>query len=214
MTQILSTTELIQYYKDFTWTRNFTEVHIHHTYKPDHSNFNGSNHIQLHDAMKNYHINTNKWSDIGQHLTLYPDGKWIIGRNWNKDPASIKGRNHLGFAIEIIGNFDVGCDVLQGEQLNSICKFLRFVNKSIVFHREFANKSCPGTGLDKMWFISKIKEGENVALNINVFGKDITLEKVIMQDNLNYINLRELFDKLGCKVDWNSETNKTFISLK
>lgn len=58
------------------------------------------------------------------------------------------------------------------------------------------------------------KESENVALNINVFGKDITLEKVVMQDNLNYVNLRELFDKLGCKVDWDSETNKTFITLK
>ena len=162
--KILTTDELITYTKNFKWTRKFSEFQIHHTWKPDHSNFNGINGIALQEGMRNYHVNTLKWQDIGQHLSLLPDGKWVTGRNFNIIPASISGRNSLCFlAIEMIGNFDVGHDKLEGEQLNSIIKFVNWgINyfnlgtKGIVFHREYNPKTCPGTSIDKKWFVDKV----------------------------------------------------------
>jgi N-acetylmuramoyl-L-alanine amidase CwlA len=49
-------------------------------------------------------------------------------------------------------------------------------------------------------------------LKVNVFGKDIQLEKIIVQDNLNYVNLREVFEQLNCKIDWDGE--KVIVTLK
>lgn len=216
---ILTTQELINLWKSFKWTRYPKEVHIHHTWKPTHSNFNENNHLQLHESMKNHHIKTNGWSDIGQHLTLFPDGKWVVGRDWNINPASILGRNSLGFAIEMVGNFDIkgtgeynslGYDKLEGKQLNSILQFLNFVNLPIIFHREYSDKTCPGTSIDKNKFIQMVKEYGSMI--VNIFGKDIKLENVINQDDLNYVQLRELFDKMNCKVEW--KDGKTTITLK
>jgi len=164
MFQVLTTEQLIQYIKEFNWQRKPKEIHWHHTWKPNHSNFNGKNHISIQQGMKDYHTQTMGWSDIGQHLTLAPDGKWITGRDFNKDPASIAGRNDQGFSVEMLGNFDKGKDKLEGVQLNSAIEFgaffIKFFNLTIknnIFHREYANKTCPGNGIDKNWFINLIK---------------------------------------------------------
>jgi hypothetical protein len=65
--------------------------------------------------MRNYHVNTNGWSDIGQYVTLLLDGTFVTGRDFGKDPASIKGFNTEAFACEMLGNFDKSHDVLQGK---------------------------------------------------------------------------------------------------
>jgi hypothetical protein len=211
---IYTTQELINIYKNYQWTRTVKEVQIHHTWKPDHSNFNGNNHEQLQEGMKNYHVDVLGWSDIGQHLTLFPDGKWMIGRDWNKIPASIEGRNTYGFAIEMIGNFDLGYDKLQGEQLNSILMFLKYINLPIVFHNEYANKTCPGTSLNKADFVNAVINygGVNSMLKVQIFGKDLELLDYKNENNLNYVNLRELFSKLSCDVKWDGE--KVIVTLK
>ena len=143
----------------------FKQLHIHHTWKPAHSSFKGNNHIAMQQSMKDFHVNTNKWSDIGQHLTLFPDGKWLTGRPFNITPASIKNWNTGALAVEIIGNFDIpgtgvennlGYDKLEGKQKEEILKLIKyFIDKygesSVKFHRERPNvsKTCPGTSLDK-----------------------------------------------------------------
>jgi N-acetylmuramoyl-L-alanine amidase len=42
-------------------------------------------------------------------------------------------------------------------------------------------------------------------LNINVFGKNLTLKDVVFQNDKNYVNFRELFTLLGCEVEWTPE---------
>lgn len=134
----------------------FNQLHIHHTYKPEHKDFNGKNHLALQQGMCNYHVNHLKWSDIGQHVTLMPDGWFITGRDFSKTPASIKGWNKGAFAVEMLGNFDSGQDCLEGKQKRSMLKLIRyFINRfgkeSIKFHNEgpSVTKTCPGTGIQK-----------------------------------------------------------------
>ena len=52
---------------------SFKQLHLHHTWKPSHKNFNGQNHIKLQEGMKEYHLSLG-WKDIGQHLTLFQMG--------------------------------------------------------------------------------------------------------------------------------------------
>lgn len=179
--QIMNTDQLISYCKSFKWTRAIKQLHVHHCYKPDHSDYTGSNGMQLQEAMRNYHMKTNGWSDIGQHLTLLPDGQWITGRDFNADPASISGWNEGAFAIEMVGNFDTGHDkfgLKQAQEMFAFCAFFvqnkgLDVDKQVKFHRDNPNagKTCPGTGIDRTWFFNQLKE--------SMKAKPMTIEEAV-----------------------------------
>jgi hypothetical protein len=170
--QLFTTDQLIDYCKSFKWTRKIKQLHVHHTYSPDHKDYTGSNGIKLQEAMEQYHVKDRGWKAIGQHLTLLPDGQWITGRDFNLDPASISGWNSGAFAVEMLGNFDRCHDKFFGIQAEAmfvfcafICDFKRLnVDADIKFHRDSptAGKTCPGTSIDKAWFISQIKASQKV----------------------------------------------------
>lgn len=154
--KIITTDELLKMLDK----HKFKQFHIHHTWKPNHKDFNGNNHMRLQESMKNYHMKSNGWSDIGQHISVFPDGKIVTGRPFGKTPASIKGWNTGAFAMEMIGNFDVGNDKLEGNQKEVVLELIRyFIEKygqsSVKFHRENASKTCPGTSLNKSKLIGE-----------------------------------------------------------
>ena len=120
--RILTTEELLKELDKYT----FKQLHWHHTWKPSHNNFTGNNHLALQQRMYNYHVNVNGWSDIGQHVTLTPDGKWVTGRLFNIAPASIKGWNTGAFAVEMLGNFGIGHDKFEGKQKESMLKLTKY----------------------------------------------------------------------------------------
>lgn len=142
----------------------FDTLHIHHTWSPDISDFDGTNHKSLQDGMRNYHINENGWTDIAQHVTLFPDGIFMTGRSFYDSPASATGYNNDGnvLMIEMVGNFDVGNDTIEGEQLGSIVDISRLFDESrVLFHREMnPTKTCPGTSIDKEDFLELLKPME------------------------------------------------------
>lgn len=136
------------------------ELHVHHTWKPRHSDFTGSNGIALQQGMKNYHVGNLGWNDIGQHVTLLPDGLFVTGRDFGATPASIAGHNTGGFACEMLGNFDTGNDKFEGKQKESMLKLAKYFDdkgRYIRFHRENAVKSCPGTSIDKDTFMNEVR---------------------------------------------------------
>lgn len=159
--------------------RTVLTVQEHHTYSPAYAQFNGSNHFALQQGMKNYHVNQNGWSDIGQHFTTFPDGMVMTGRTLEKSPACIVGQNANAICIENLGDFDANKDAMNPAHRDTIiritaklCKRFRLpVNtNSIVYHHWFDlstgernngtknNKTCPGTA-----FFGGNKVGDCVA---------------------------------------------------
>jgi hypothetical protein len=165
---IMNTQQLIGYVESFPWSRGIKQLHVHHTWKPDHGDYNGTNGIALQTAMQSYHVRVNGWNDIAQHLTLLPDGQWVTGRDFNCDPASILGWNKNAFCIEMLGNFDSGCNIFTGRQAEAMFEFCAFfvsrmkldVDTDVKFHRDNpdAGKTCPGSGIEKGWFIKTLKQ--------------------------------------------------------
>lgn len=159
----MNTKELIEYVKNFKFKRNITQWHIHHTWSPNYGHFKGDNHQALQQGMKNYHVNTQKWSDIAQHFSLFPDGVWLLGRDLNVTPASITGWNTGALCVEMIGNFDKGHDIMTDAQKEAILEVSSFMTKAIglemKFHRDSptAGKSCPGTGIDRDEFFKAVE---------------------------------------------------------
>jgi hypothetical protein len=147
-------------------TRPIRIVQNHHTLIPSYRDFNGSNHFARLVAMKTHHVKVNRWADIGQNLTTFPDGTIAVSRPLNRIPAGIRGANAGGVCIEHLGNFDLGSDAMKPAhrdtviQVNALlCRRFGLVPslRSIVYHHWYDldtgerndgtrnNKSCPGT---------------------------------------------------------------------
>ncbi len=145
-------------------TRGIKYIQLHHTFSPSYKHFK-NNHIELHENMKSYHVKTNGWADIAQNITIFPDGKIIVGRPLNKAPAGIYGANKNGICIECVGNFD-SCDEMTSSQKEAIIgtikallnKFNLTAEKAVTYHAWWSAKgknlgdyvkgksvkSCPG----------------------------------------------------------------------
>jgi hypothetical protein len=160
-------------------TRTITSVHLHHTWRPTQSQFKG---LATVEAMRHFHMNTNGWDDIAQHLTIDPQGFTWTGRNWSLPPASQAGKNGTGsegpFMIEIVGDFDAGRDVLEGSQRRAVVEVVAAILKTyglgtdaIRFHNELGSpKTCPGTGVLKKDLTDEIQAALDAAASTQPRG--------------------------------------------
>ena len=154
------------------FNRKVSLIQQHHTWLPSYKQFKGNNHFQMLNSMENHHRKTMGWGNIAQNLTIFPDGKVAVSRPFNTAPEGSIGpkANVEGIAIENVGNFDLGNDVMTVEQKESIVyvtallciKFgLTPSIDSITYHhwwhyktkervldnaKNYEVKSCPGTG--------------------------------------------------------------------
>lgn len=155
----LSLAEFTKVLADFRFTRKINQVHMHHTWKPDHGAFRAQGGKKLVEGMWKHHTQVNGWSDIAQHISIDPDGFIWTGRNWNHAPASASGFNGNSqkgpFMFEMIGNFDRNRDRFTDPQRDTVLNVIALVQKrfnlpaeSLHFHREMSTKTCPGNGID------------------------------------------------------------------
>jgi hypothetical protein len=157
----LSRAEFTSAVKGYAWRQPKTEIHVHHTWRPNHAQYQGERSIV---AMWEYHTKVNGWADIAQHVSIAPDGAIWTGRDWNKTPASAVGHNHPGiFMFETIGDFDTGRDPLTGEQLKSVVFVTALIagkfnipNEKIKFHNQMSAKTCPGSSLKRLEFLTAV----------------------------------------------------------
>lgn len=151
----------------FAWSRPVLRVDMHHTYRPDHAR---TAEIGIETALAGMHKAhlERGFDDIAQHVTIAPDGLIYTGRDWNKTPASVGfGMNANVFMFEIIGNFDDGCDILAGAQLDSTLAVIRAIQRrfslppfSLLFHREVpqTDKTCPGSSISKSAILRRLTQ--------------------------------------------------------
>ncbi len=159
---LMQTEQLIDSLRAHPPQRQLHQWHVHHTWDPSYADFNWGNHEELQEEMRKLHVQGYGWDDIGQHFTLFPDGLWMLGRDLELDPASIRGWNTGAVAVEMVGNFDVGVDEMTPLQRDALVKMSRFMMSEwkleLRFHRDHpqSGKSCPGSGLDRAVLLSEI----------------------------------------------------------
>ena len=141
--------------QEFPFTRGIDAVHMHHTWRPTRAQFKGHETIV---GMWRHHTSKNGWRDIAQHLTIDPEGGLWLGRSWNLSPVSATGHNGASmagpFMFEMIGDFDTGQEPFDGPQKEAALRVCALVldrfglpTSALRFHRQMAQKSCPGTGI-------------------------------------------------------------------
>lgn len=150
----------------FPFTRKINAVHMHHTWRPNRSQYRGHDSIV---AMWRFHTEHNHWSDIAQHITIAPDGSIWLGRDWNRPPASASGHNgneQAGpFMFEMIGDFDEGQDAFDGDQRETALEVIARVQLrfglpagTLQLHNMMSTKTCPGTSIDYQTVLHDVAE--------------------------------------------------------
>lgn len=198
-----SVKEFKSYMEKLSVTRKISVVQLHHTYSPAYKEFNGKNHIELQQGMKNYHVRTRNYTDIAQTFTIFPDGKICTGRDINVAPAGIYGANSNGICIECVGNFDKNSDTMTEAQKNAIVgvtkilldKFGLNAKTGVTYHAWWTSggkslgtyvkgksaKTCPGTS----FFGGNTRDAyeKNLMPIIENYGK----EKMVLRETGNDI---------------------------
>ncbi|HET7220450.1 MAG TPA: caspase family protein [Vicinamibacterales bacterium] len=152
----LTLTQFRELLAAFPFTRRISVVHMHHTWRPNRSQYRGLSSIE---AMHEFHTRERGFSDIAQHITIAPDGTIWTGRNWNMPPASATGHNGSTqsgpFMFEMIGDFDLGKDPFEDPQRSTAIHVIAAVQArfglaadALRFHRQMSTKTCPGTAID------------------------------------------------------------------
>ena len=163
---LMDVQEFEQWIKTQNIARTILFLQMHHTYNPAYIHFTGDNHFEKQLRMKEYHTVNNGWQDIGQHFTIFPDGKIVTGRSLELPSACIYKWNANALCIENFGNFDKGKDRMTAAQKDAIVKVTAALSKRfnipinthrIIYHHWFDlrngnrtnggiySKSCPGT---------------------------------------------------------------------
>jgi hypothetical protein len=185
--RILSIDELFKMLEEYT----YREFHVHHTWRPDHAiYFSKPDPLYWQEAMRRFHVDTNGWSDIAQHVTLLPNGRFVTGRDFGRNPASITGYNDNAFMMEMIGDFDVGKDPFDGPQKESAILLARWFDqrgKYIRFHNEASSKTCPGSGIHKYDFMNEVRNCEDCYARPTLREGSRGLEVKQLQENLNLL---------------------------
>lgn len=147
--------------------RRADSVHMHHTWRPRQTDWAGEPTVE---AMWRYHVEDRGFADIAQHVTIGPDGSIWTGRHWNLPPASATGHNGRAdagpFMFEIVGDFDIGRESLEGAQLESVLAVIGTVQEafgleveSLRFHRQLGSpKTCPGTAIGYAEIVNAVRQ--------------------------------------------------------
>ena len=148
--------------------RSVTKLQVHHMAAPSYANWSTDIALRRQNNIKHFHMNTNGFSDIGQHFSIFPDGHIVTGRSLEKDPAGITGFNTNAICCEIYGNFDKGVDTMNAVQKETVIAFYGLLcekfkitpsSSTIRYHAWFdakgnylgdyvkgkSTKTCPGT---------------------------------------------------------------------
>ncbi len=198
--------------------RRIDEVVLHHTWSPAAQDYRGLATVQ---AVRRYHMEVRGWSDNGYHWMVAPNGDVWRCRPMSSAGAHVAGRNQHTVGVAAIANFDVDYPGRWGgwdELILLLAALLRrfsLAPANIRFHREFADKTCPGTHVSLEMVRSQVGRelGDPHWQDPEPGGEAPKLQVVLMPDGeqiacdarveggVTRVNLRAVAEALGAAVE-------------
>uniref|UniRef100_A0A674J9X9 Peptidoglycan-recognition protein n=1 Tax=Terrapene triunguis TaxID=2587831 RepID=A0A674J9X9_9SAUR len=104
-------------------------------------------------GIQNYHMNTQRWSDIGYNFLIGEDGNVYEGRGWSTMGAHAKNWNSKSLGFSFLGSFTSrvpnNAALNAGKSLIQCAVSKGFLSRSYTLkgHRNVNPTSCPGNAL-------------------------------------------------------------------
>lgn len=125
------------------------------------------------DAIRRYHIGEKRWDEIGYHYLIEDyqgEVRLFTGRGLQYMGAHCVGKNdYIGLCV--VGNYDqvrpdnVYLSTLARTIVSLLLLYPELSVEDIHYHREFADKSCPGEKFPTLgelrFFVGEIRYGLN-----------------------------------------------------
>lgn len=146
-------------------------------------------------AINNYH-KSKGWGMIGYHYLIEPNGSIKTGRAKNQIGAHCIGRNHDSLGICLTGNFDIEKPMTEQElslRFMLVHLLKEYKNAQIKYHRDFANKTCPGKLISDNWAKNLISNNKKMKL---IRKKGLRETFVILNGKNYYIRNVATFEDL------------------
>jgi len=198
-------------------TRGIEEVVLHHTWSPTAAQYRGK---VTWDAIRDYHVNVRGWSDIGYHFGAAKDGSIWKLRPVTRAGAHVLNRNEHTVGMVLIGNFDVEDPMANGLPLAAqvvavVVERFQLKLASVRFHREFQDKTCPGTRIELAAFREMVGAASQSRLSpkIILLPQNSVVEcRAEVSDGVTRCDLRPLATALGCRVtDHLADQGKVYL---
>jgi len=148
--------------------RRVTEVVLHHSWQPTAAEYQGEPTVE---AILRFHARDRGWHNIAYHYLIGPDGTVWLGRPLGQDGTHAQGHNRDTVGVCLILNGDK--EMPSAEQIAAtravlLALFKRFglsATRNFAdgrgFHRDYADKSCPGTLVTKARVLSWLRGGSS-----------------------------------------------------
>lgn len=141
------------------------KILVHHTATANSTDYSQAHAFALARSIQDYHMDTNGWSDSGQHFTISRGGYAMEGRHYSLSHlqsgsgmvvgAHCPGQNDQAIGIENEGTYStVAPTTALYDQLVKMCAYIcdryKIPATEIYGHRDFRATECPGDVLYSM----------------------------------------------------------------
>jgi hypothetical protein len=188
-------------------TRGIQEVVLHHTWSPTAAQYRGR---ATWEGIDHNHRYVRGWDGgIGYHVGIARDGSIWLLRPITRSGAHVLNRNRHTVGVVLVGNFDVEDPMENGlsvaaQVVRVLVDRFKLKPEHIRFHREFQNKTCPGTKIDLGDFrrmVMGANANETAALKVVVLPENKIVEcRPEVDGGKVRCDLRPLAEELGAKV--------------
>lgn len=216
----VSLAEFQQHLNNLKMPRAINEVIVHHTWSPTAAQYRG---IATVAGVRRYHMHVRGWSDNGYHVMIGPPGDLFLCRPIERTGAHCLGHNGRSVGVSFIANFDVenpaayaGLEVGYRVVAALLGRF-DLGTGAIHFHREFADKTCPGLRLDLTAFRQEVAKrtesaaGADLRIVLLPGSKEIAC-RARLEGEVTRADLRPLAEGLGYEVlDRIREEGKVYV---
>ncbi len=221
--------ECLDYIQRVSVARHIGSVIVHHTWRPTAAQYQGLATVR---GVRRYHMQTRGWSDNGYHIMISPPGDIFFCRPLARVGAHCRGQNQHSVGLSYIANFDEedpdeypGLEVGQKVVAALLARF-DLTPDDVHFHREYANKTCPGTRLHLAEYRQQVAALRTeplppcppASLSLKVVllpGSQVIDCHPQLIDGTTRCDLRPLAEALDCEVyDHLRDQNKIYLRRK
>jgi len=186
-------------------SRRITEVIVHHTWRPRAVEYRG---IDTVAGIRRYHMQVRGWSDNGYHFIVGPPGDIFRCRPLERSGGHCLNHNARSVGICHIGDFDVEePTAYAGYQVGinavaALCKRFNLSENDVYFHRDFADKSCPGRKFDRTQYRLAVKKAMNSdSLKVVLLPSSEVIDcNPAIENGTARVDLRAVAEALGYEV--------------